>query len=327
MSLTRSQPAHVFLDLFLECNLRCLQCDIWQLKSPPGELSMEDREQVVREVATTWPGTRLVVTGGELFLNRMRLYRLASICKAAGVYTTINSNGTLVRESDIERLPESGINCIVISLDSDEPDVHDRIRGVAGTFERAVRTVKRLVQARDERSCDFTVLTSTILGSHNLHRASEMVTFFESLGVDTILFQPIQPAFARDVPTRWWSSEPLFPQNPDAVNAAVDTLITMRQAGRRLYQLPDQFDDMRTYFRSPHQLDRGQCASMNQQLMIDVYGDVRLCFNMERIGLGPVGNVRRDRLGDLWSASHVEARRVRMRDCREGCGTMCCHAR
>lgn len=327
MSLTWDQPEHVFLDLFLECNLRCVQCDIWMLKSPPGELSMVERQEIVKKVGGSWPGTRLVITGGELFLNRERLYSLAESSKASGVYTTINTNGTLVRERDVERLPESGINCIVVSLDSDEADVHDRIRGVPGTYERAVQTVRRLVNARDRSSSDFTVLTSTILGEHNITRVRDMVAAFEDLGVDTMLFQPIQPAFARDVPPSWWTSEPLFPSSMGAVDDAIDGLIEMKLTGRRVYQTPLQFEDMRRYFQGPDRLGLGQCVSMNKHLMVDVFGNVRLCFNMERIAEEPIGNVRQDDLIDLWTAERVEACRDRMRGCVQGCATMCCHAR
>jgi hypothetical protein len=56
-------------------------------------------------------------------------------------------------------------------------------------------------------------------------------------------------------------------------------------------------------------------------------GDVRLCFNMERIGLRAIANVRGRRLRDIWSDAAVEGSRSVMRQCREGCGAMVCHAR
>ncbi len=99
-----------------------------------------------------------------------------------------------------------------------------------------------------------------------------MLELFEGLGVDTTLFQPLQPVFAREMAPAWWRDDPLFPSEPSLVN-------------------------------------------------------VRLCFNMERIGLRPVGNVREARLRDLWEAQATESIRDRMRSCTEGCGSMLCHAR
>lgn len=326
-TVTLARPAHVFLDLFVECNLRCVQCDIHFLHSQSNELTHQEREIVLRDMAASWPDTRLVLTGGELFLKRSALYPIAATARQLGLYTTMNSNGTLIRDADIERLPESGINCIVLSIDSDEAEVHDRIRGVPGTFYRVVRATEALARARDASGCDFTVLTSTIIGSHNLHRVRSMVSFFEGLGVDTTLFQPIQPPFARALRPHWWESDPLFPKDMDVVDRAIDELSELRRSGRRLFQTESQFEDMRLYFRQPRNLPPHQCASADRHLMVDAIGQVRLCFNMERIGLSPIGSVRERPLPQLWSDLETERTRARMRGCSEGCGTMLCHAR
>jgi MoaA/NifB/PqqE/SkfB family radical SAM enzyme len=324
---TATYPAHVFLDLHLECNLRCVQCDIYKLRNPTDELSLEERHDVIRQVANWHPAIRVVLTGGELFLRRRVLYDVAAMCATHGVNTTMNTNGTLVSDADVERLPTSGISCVVVSLDSDEAAVHDRIRGVPKTFERAVSTVRRLVAARDRAGQDFTVLTSTILGRHNLDRIESMLDFFEGLGVDTTLFQPLQPIFARAMTPSWWRTDPLFPNDSMQVGRAVDALQAARRRGRRVFQTESQFEDIRHYFGHPHAMPPGQCAAMDRHLMIDILGNVRLCFNMERIGLGPIGSVRETSLRALWEAEAVEATRGKMRGCAEGCGSMLCHAR
>lgn len=187
-----AQPRHVFLEIHMECNLRCVQCDIYKLKNPEDELTADERKNVIRQVSEWNRDIRVVLGGGESFARKQMLYDVASEARHRGVYVTVSTNGTLLRPADVERLPASGIRCVVVSLDSDEPEVHDRIRGRAGTFKRATQAVRELVAARDRSREDFTVLTSTILGSHNLTRVQRMIQFFEGLGVDTTLFQAIQ---------------------------------------------------------------------------------------------------------------------------------------
>lgn len=325
--MTAAYPAHVFLEVQMTCNLRCVQCDIHTLRNPPDELTEAERRSVVQQVAEWDPAIRVVLAGGELFSRRSMLYAVAEEALARGVYTTLSSNGTLIHDEDVERLPHSGIRCIVLSVDSDEPDVHDRIRGVPGTFDKVVASIRRLVAARDRCRTDFTVLTSTILGAHNLHRVPQMVSFLESLGVDTTLFQPIQPAFARPRAARWWEHDPLFPSDPALVDRGLDALVSLRGAGRRIFQTPDQLEDARRYLHRPWEVEAGMCAAMDRHLMVDMVGDVRLCFNMERIGLRPVANVRRRALREIWRDAQVERTRERMRTCREGCASMLCHAR
>jgi MoaA/NifB/PqqE/SkfB family radical SAM enzyme len=325
--MTARVPRHVFLEVQMACNLRCVQCDIYKLDNPAGELSVEERRGVVRQVAGWDPEIRVVFAGGEPFTRRTMVYDVAETARELGVYVTLSTNGTLIRPDDVERLPTSGVRCVVVSFDSDEPEVHDRIRGVPGTFERAARCVRRLVEARDRSRQDFTVLTSTILGAHNLDRVEPMVAFFEGLGVDTTLFQPVQPAFAREMAPRWWEQEPLFPRDLAAVDRAIDDLIRLRAVGRRIFQTAAQFEDARHYFRHPRSLLAGHCAAMDQHLMVDMVGDVRLCFNMERMGLRPVANVRSRALRHIWEDTQVEGTRDAMRACRDGCGSMLCHAR
>lgn len=325
--MTATVPKHVFLELQMTCNLRCVQCDIYKLSNPSDELSLDERTQLVRDMVEWSPSIRLVLAGGELFMRRAMLYGVADAAKRAGIYATLNTNGTLLRAEDIERLPSSGVRCVVVSIDSDEERTHDEIRGVAGTFARAVKAVRELVAARDRSREDFSVLVSAILGRHNLHRARSMVAFFEELGVDTMLFQPLQPAFAREVGARWWERDVLFPVDEHVMRDGIDALVALRRAGHRLFQTEQQLEDIRRYFERPSELDREQCASMDQHMMVDMRGDVRLCFNMERIGLRPIGNVRTSSLRQLWEDRTTERIREKMRGCREGCGSMLCHAR
>jgi MoaA/NifB/PqqE/SkfB family radical SAM enzyme len=325
--MTLSQPAHVFLEVHMECNLRCVQCDIYALRNPVDELSEAERRGVIRQVADWHNEIRVVIGGGEAFARKSMLYAVGEEARTLGVYMTVSTNGTLLRDQDFERLPGSGIRCVVVSIDSDEPDVHDRIRGVPGTFERATRTIRALVAARDRAREDFTVLTSSILGSHNLHRVESLVTFLEELGVDTTLYQPIQPAFARTVATEWWKVDALFPRDASEVKSGIAALMRLRATGHRIFQTLEQLDDARRYLMDPSHSVPGQCASMDKHLMVDMRGDVRLCFNMERIGLHPVGNVRENALRDIWHDTTVERVRQRMRGCSESCGSMLCHAR
>lgn len=325
--VTHDRPAHVFLETHMECNLRCIQCDIHTLRNPADELTEAERISIVRQVSEWHPEIRIVLGGGEAFARRRMLYAVAAAARDRAVYTTVSTNGTLVRDEDVERLPTSGIRCVVVSVDSHEPGVHDRIRGVPGTFARATRAVRALVAARDRCPGDFSVLTSTILGAHNLDHVGPLVEFLEGLGIDTALFQPIQPAFARAVAARWWEHDPLFPTESAQVHRGIDALLRLANSGRRIFQTPEQLEDMRRYLLEPSHLQPGHCASMDRHMMVDMRGNVRLCFNMERISLRPIGSIRHTPLQTLWSAAAVEAARATMRACREGCGAMICHAR
>jgi len=318
-------PQQIFLDINLECNLHCIQCDLHRSKNPQEELTLEERKQLIDEISVLYPGSNLVLSGSEPFMRREHLYELACLARDNGLYTTISTNGTLISDDDIRKLPKSGINDIVVSLDSHVASVHDGIRGVRGCFNQAVQSIRKLVEARNDSKTDFHVLTSTILGAHNLSHIHELVAYLELLDVDTSMFQPIQPVFNRQVEPDWQIKSPLFPKDLSSINYGIDNLIECKRKGKRLYQQEYQFEDMRYYFLNGATVRSQQCISAKKNLMIDIIGNVRFCFNMERIGLSPIGNVRKTPLEGLWS-NNAEMR-SKMDNCQECCGVMICHAR
>lgn len=317
-------PQEIFLDLALECNLKCIQCDIHKIDPPKNTLSIQEKKDIIKEISRWDEEVYLIFTGGEPFKRRDLLYSLSKECKKLDIYTTINTNGTLINEEDIKSLPDSGINDVVVSLDSHDPKIHDKIRGVEGTYEKAVSSIKKLVNARDKSDDDFHVLTSTILGSHNLDNITELVRFIESLGVDNMLFQPIQPVLNREIENEWWKTNPLFPKK-EQVDEGIKALKSLKREGASLYQSRLEFSDMEYYFKNFGKTKPETCISMKKNMMIDIKGNVRLCFNMERIGLEPIGNIRESSLSTLWNDSKDKI--YEMQDCTECCGVMVCHAR
>lgn len=317
-------PKEIFLDLSLECNLKCIQCDIYKIEPTYNALSIHEKRDIINEIGNWKEEVYLIFTGGEPFKRRDLLYSLSEECNILDIYTTISTNGTLINKKDLKRLPDSGINDVVVSLDSHDPLVHDKIRGIKGTHEKAVESIRKLVEVREKSDNDFHVLTSSILGSHNLENIPELVDLIWSLGVDTILFQPIQPVLNRDVENRWWKANPLFP-NSEQVDEGIKALKSLKKEGAPLYQSILQFSDMEYYFKNSGETKPETCISMNEKMMIDIQGNVRLCFNMERIGLEPIGNIKESSLLELWNDS--KEKMDKMQDCTECCGIMVCHAR
>jgi len=139
-------PAYVILFATSRCNLACAHCCRIDPATPRDEMS-------VREVGTwasTLPGVQaLVVTGGEPFLRDDLADVIASFVTGAGVsQVVVVTNGW--HTGRIERAARAlaqrcpGLH-LGISISMDGPrEVHDRIRGREGSFDRALATYRRL---------------------------------------------------------------------------------------------------------------------------------------------------------------------------------------
>lgn len=324
--MTVTTPQQLYMDVHMPCNLRCMQCDIWKLRNPADELTLEQRLHVIQQLAEWSPETVLYFSGGEVMGRSNMLLELIRAASRLGLRSMFTSNGTLFRPTDFDRLIDAGLTALIFSFDSDQPEVHDRVRGVQGTFERAMANLRHMIAARDAATRPIAVLTSTIIHRHNLDRLEHIVDLMEGLGVDRISFNPIQPVVKAQREDRWWE-QPLFPTDIAAVDAAIDGLIRMARQGRRFHQTVEQLEDIRAYYHHPWQLAVGHCAAHRQSIMIDAVGNVGFCFDMARAGLEPVGNVREQSLAELWSGTAGLAARDVMSRCREGCGALSCHAR
>lgn len=136
-----------FLSLLVtwKCNSRCATCSIWN-KKPTKELSLKQinkifRDPMLKELA------EVVVSGGEPFLRTDLVEIVKSIYQNTKTSIGITTNGLLTgrvvgytRKILNEQTPVS----IYISLDGPDAETYEKTRGVAGGFEKTVRTMKSL---------------------------------------------------------------------------------------------------------------------------------------------------------------------------------------
>lgn len=324
---TVERPQQVHVHVHLPCNLRCVQCDIWQLRNPPSELTLEERLDLLRQLAVWHPGIRVSWSGGEIIARRRVLYPLIEEAGRLGLANGFASNGTLLKDSDFERLPSSGLSGMVFSIDHHDPAVHDRIRGVPGTHAKVMASLERMSKARHAAGSSMVVGAAVILCRENLDSIEELVCTLVERGADQVGLNAVAPVLARPMDASWSSLPPLFPDDPAQIDRGIDTLIRLKQQGAPLKQECYQFEDMRAYFHKPRELAAGHCSSWWRNLVVGVFGEVGLCFNQSDAGVSTIGNIRTTPIAEIWdSATMRQGRRV-LAACRRSCGALGCHAR
>ena len=141
-----SKPYKLNFAITYWCQSRCVSCNIWQFK-PKGELTIDE----IREFASKNRHFRWIeLTGGEPFLRP----DIVEIAKAfygtsKGLYIlTIPTNSLCSHDMVVRRVGEIlalGIPKVAITVSLDgHREVHDRIRGVPGNYDRAIEMFKKL---------------------------------------------------------------------------------------------------------------------------------------------------------------------------------------
>lgn len=318
-------PHYLFLEMTSTCNLRCGHCHLWKTTEPAGALTTDEKLHVIDQFANWRQRGVVVLTGGETLLKRDQFFALTRACRARGLSSAANTNGTLVDEGDVDQLLTEGPKHLVVSLDSYRPEVFDRSRGVRGTFHKVVGLLRKLVEHRARRQSETRIMTSTVLFDRNLAEIGDLVTFCRELGVDAMLFQPLARTFGLRT-RRDAFFERHFPRSPQAMDDAIDTLLALKRGGAPIETTETDFAWMKAYARNPDFVGEQVCGSGERNMMIDQMGRVQLCFSMHTLLDGRfIGNVREHALRDLWFSQFASEARAIMGECRRNCGMLNCH--
>ncbi len=142
----RNPPGPVVIwNLIRRCNLTCKHCySISADKDFPGELSTAEVFTVMDDLKR-FRVPVLILSGGEPLL-RPDIFEIAHRAKEMGFYVGLSSNGTLIDESNIERIVAVGFDYVGVSLDGIQ-ETHDKFRRMVGAFDASMRGI-RLCKAR-----------------------------------------------------------------------------------------------------------------------------------------------------------------------------------
>jgi len=162
------------------CNMRCVFCEWWKNDIP--ELSTKQALEAIDAVCSL--GVPFFdLSGGEPLL-RKDLTVLAKRASSHGCLVSMNTNGTLLDENRIEEVA-SVFDMVVVSLDGPK-EVHDKIRGVPGTYEKAIKAIELL------KANDIKVGVNSVATPWNIDVLPQFIKQLRSL-VDFAQIQPIHP--------------------------------------------------------------------------------------------------------------------------------------
>ena len=135
---TALTPVHAVWELTLACDLKCQHCGSRAGKKRSEELSTDECLDLVRQLAQL--GTREVtLIGGEAYLRRDWLQIIREI-RDQGMDCSLQSGGLNLTEDRVKSAVDAGLQALGISIDG-LSDVHDKLRGVEGSFEAAFKAL------------------------------------------------------------------------------------------------------------------------------------------------------------------------------------------
>jgi Fe-coproporphyrin III synthase len=298
------QPTDAIIAVTLNCNSRCVMCDIWR-----NEMSGEMRPEEYRHLPTSLKGIN--ITGGEPFL-RKDLPEIVNVIKkrCPKARLVISTHGFMperIKELMPDILKIDPKIAVRISIDG-LAKTHESVRGITGGFKRDMVSLEAL---RELGVIDLGI-AMTVMDS-NVEELPEVYHLSEELGVEfSVTMATDSKVYFGD------DKDKLRPRNNDVLVEAFQTIIRSEYS----YWQPKRW--FRAWFEKSllqYALGKGRplaCDAGKGFFYLDSQGRVYACHILPTL----LGDLRTQSWEELWNSSQAEEVRERIHGC-EQCWMVC----
>ena len=168
-------PLVVIWEVTRACDLACVHCRASALQSrESGELTTQEGVALVRQIREFGKPV-FVLTGGDP-LKRPDIFDLIRAGAACSLPTYMSPSGTpLLTHAALLRARDCGLAGVSISLDGSREEIHDRFRGVPGSFRLSLDAAASAV------ALGLRLQINTTLARHNLEDLEAIAALVSSL--------------------------------------------------------------------------------------------------------------------------------------------------
>lgn len=296
------------------CNAYCKFCSTHRIKKRfPDVLSRERALEVAHEIGKS--GTVAVgFTGGEVLLYPY-LFEVIRILKEYGVIIYILTNGLTLKENT-ESILDTGVDTIVVSVDSIVPQEHDMLKGKPGIYNALIEGIEYIKKKRVNNKP--IIKTTTVLSKQNYTKIKDIIDYLSKIA-DVNSIQPISTGFANgvlNIPEKEKDSFLFSLKDELDFQKHLNNLIKHHHSFNTSY-----FKNISTFLFRPERLLKIRCWSPFLRLQIQPNGEVFHCVINPRFG--SVGNLNNMSLIDVWNSSEMMRQREVIRRHQNRCICWC----
>jgi radical SAM protein with 4Fe4S-binding SPASM domain len=258
----RRVPIEGTIETTYRCNLNCVHCYVNQPAASPEErereLSLDRLKQLVDEIVAE--GTLFVLfTGGEVLL-RPDFPELYLYARERGLLVTIFTNGTLVTDRIADLFARARPDKVEISLYGLTRETYERVTRVAGSYDKCMAGMKRLV----DRGVPLTLKTMAL--SWNQHEIEAMEAYARSLGLVFRFDSSLNPRV--DCGANRNSELQLDPERALALDlGSPERMEAFREFCERFTRPDAEYGAERVY----------TCGAGQSSFTVDPYGRLQMC--------------------------------------------------
>ncbi len=173
-----------------KCNLKCIFC--WQRDthrvSYENEISLKRYIELIKEAYEIGVKEVQITGGGEPFCRPRTTLKIMEEIKKNGMRGSLITNGTLLKDEDIQKIIKIEWNEIIFSLDSSKAEIHDFLRAQKGSFQKTLKTIKKFNESNKKKP---KVCIHLVLCNKNYKDIPNIIQLSNKLGVKNVFIEPI----------------------------------------------------------------------------------------------------------------------------------------
>ncbi|MHB8154981.1 MAG: radical SAM protein [Candidatus Omnitrophota bacterium] len=310
-----------FCDLIIteSCILKCKMCKMRQINNEDG-LDSGQWLKFIDSFANFVDGKAQVqFVGGEPLLKEGILDLIRHADKR-GLITTMTTNSFLLNEEFFDKIMQSGLDTLVLSLDSLNKQTHDFLRGVDGVYDRLMGVINQFARKRNSLMRLHIVTTIMQQNLDSILELAEWVNQHEE--IENISFQAITQPFFTPPDNEWYKKKEysfLWPSDLEKVSFVLGGLEDLKEKGYKIANPVGQFRVFKSYFEHPEQFVKVRHCNLGyNSLSVNTQGKIFLCLSME-----PIGDIRENKdMEEIWFSEKAQIIRNKIRNCKSNCKSM-----
>lgn len=276
-----SAPYRMDIALTYRCNNKCIHCYAGGPKQTEELTTREWLNVIDRLQALGIP--QVVFTGGEPTL-RDDLSTLIAHTQEKELVCGLVTNGRKLKDNAyLKTLIDAGLDHIQITLESHDPEVHDKITSVNGSWDETVQGLKNAIASQ------IYTVSNTTLNQLNVNDIDATIEFVHSLGLkhfacNSLIYSGKAPEIAKTFALDEAALEPILTRIRDQT----------RKLGMEFtWYTPTQYCQT-----DPLKLELGikSCSACRINMAIEPDGTVIPCQSY----FVPLGNILKDKWQKIW---------------------------
>jgi MoaA/NifB/PqqE/SkfB family radical SAM enzyme len=301
-SLAPNKPHHAQWLITRKCNYRCRGCTVWD-EQDKRELSANEIKQgldILRKMGIV----EIVFSGGDPLLRD----DAAEIIEYASRFfvTTVYDNGSMAAEK-VDALRT--VDFAAISFDSLDPNKMDHIKGVKGSYDKAMNSVETLMRE------GINVSVTPTISQLNLNEILDITNYFTKMEIPVwyCLYSHDLTADVDQLFKIGKAMDEFIIKDKQAMVNLCDTLIELKKKNKHILMTTKLLKSLRSLYAEDKR--NWHCQALKDFFIIDHLGRIGGCHSHNFAG--SVFD-----LPKTWNSEHFKSLRKTYHNC-EQCTYLC----